>query len=72
MSDNTDKSMTISVKSHDGVTETITIPVEEYQHLIDRVSFLDCLESAGVDNWNGYGEAQEMYNGDSEEGTDGH
>lgn len=53
-------------------TKTITISVEEYQYLKDRVFFLDCLESAGVDNWSGYGEAQEMYNEDSEEGTDGY
>ncbi|QPX71678.1 hypothetical protein [Bacillus phage SP8] len=53
-------------------TKTITISVEEYQYLKDRVFFLDCLESAGVDNWSGYGEAQEMYNEDSEEDTDGY
>lgn len=54
------------------ITKTITISVEEYQHLKDRDFFLDCLESAGVDNWSGYGEAQEMYNEDSEEDTDGY
>lgn len=72
MSDNSNKTITISVEEYDNSIKTITIPLEEYQHLIDRVSFLDCLESAGVNNWSGYGEAQEMYNEDSEEETGGY
>lgn len=30
--------------------------------LADDSDFLDCLKAAGVDNWDGYGLAQEMYN----------
>lgn len=31
------------------------------QKLHDRCDFLTCLESCGVDNWGGYGDAQEMF-----------
>ena len=32
--------------------------------LVDDQSFLHCLESAGVDNWDGYECAQEMFQSD--------
>lgn len=35
--------------------ETVKISKEEYEHLLDRVEFLNCLEACGVDNWDGYG-----------------
>ena len=41
--------------------ETVTITKEEYEYLLDQVEFLNCLEACGVDNWNGYEYAQEMY-----------
>lgn len=41
--------------------ETITIPMADYQSMVDRLEWLDCLEAAGVDNWQGYDEAQRMY-----------
>jgi len=34
---------------------------KEVRHLTKRDDFLSCLECMGVDNWQGYGEAQEMY-----------
>jgi len=43
-------------------TKTITIPQAEYDHLIDDSEFLECLRVAGVDNWEGYSDAQEEYN----------
>jgi|SRR5690606_38089811 len=43
------------------VEDTITITVEEYNNLINRVEFLNCLKACGVDNWSGYGDAWEMY-----------
>lgn len=52
----------------DNMTKTITISTEEYQHLKDRDFFLECLEPAGVDNWQGYGEAQEMYDEEDDNG----
>lgn len=41
--------------------DTITIPRRQYDRLIDAQDKLDCLEAAGVDNWDGYGEAMELY-----------
>jgi len=39
---------------------TVTITVKEYEQLKSHSEFLNCLESCGVDNWCGYGDAQEM------------
>jgi len=39
----------------------ITITKSEYKELLDQVRFLNCLEAAGVDNWDGCEYAQEMY-----------
>ena len=44
----------------------ITITKEEYERLLDRDDFLECLLACGVDNWEGYGEAQEMYDEEGE------
>lgn len=38
----------------------VVIPLKEYEELVERDNFLTCLESMGVDNWVGYGDAQEM------------
>lgn len=46
--------------------ETITIELEHYEYLVDRLNFLNALESAGVDNWSGYGDAYEIYEGEEE------
>jgi hypothetical protein len=46
--------------------ETVTITKAEYEALLDRVNFLDCLEGCGVDNWQGYGDAYEMYESEEE------
>lgn len=40
--------------------ETITISKKEYQRLINDSAFLSCLQSAGVDNWEGYDLAVEL------------
>lgn len=45
--------------------ETITIPLKEYNDLIDSQAWLDALESAGVDNWSGYDYAVELYKEDT-------
>ena len=42
--------------------ESITIPITEYESLIKDAFFLQCLESGGVDNWEGYEEAIEILN----------
>lgn len=41
--------------------EKITISKKEYDDLIDAQLLLTALENAGVDNWDGYCDAQELY-----------
>ena len=40
--------------------ETVTIKKSEYDRLVRDSDFLLCLESVGVDNWDGYEEAQKL------------
>lgn len=39
---------------------TVTIPESEYISLKEDRTWLECLESAGVDNWSGYCDAREI------------
>lgn len=39
----------------------ITITKEEYDSLMEDYHFMRCLEDAGVDNWDGYEYAIELY-----------
>ena len=39
----------------------ISIPQEEYDQLIEDQKWLRALEAAGVDNWEGYDLAQELF-----------
>lgn len=41
--------------------DTVTISVEEYNEMKDRLAWLDALEAAGVDNWSGFDSAGELY-----------
>ena len=41
--------------------DIVTITREEYIELLDCKERLECLEAAGVDNWEGYDYAMEMY-----------
>ena len=41
--------------------KTITISEEEYNDLLDDAEFLSALRMAGVDNWDGYDEAIDIY-----------
>ena len=34
--------------------EMITISKVQYEYLLERDNWLNCLECAGVDNWEGY------------------
>lgn len=43
------------------IEKTITITQEEYDMLLDSQVKLSALEYAGVDNWEGYGEAMKIY-----------
>lgn len=40
--------------------EYVEITVEEYEALLEDSKMLYALEAAGVDNWDGYSEAQEI------------
>ena len=42
-------------------SQTITIFIEEYNDLLDDAEFLNALRMAGVDNWDGYDEAIDIY-----------
>lgn len=41
--------------------EHVTITKRELQRLRQRDAWLQCLEAAGVDNWDGFEHAQEIY-----------
>lgn len=41
--------------------ETVTIPKAEYEELLKELDWLRCLEATGVDSWEGYDTAREMY-----------
>jgi hypothetical protein len=40
--------------------ETIILTRKEYDSLVADAKFMRALEAAGVDNWEGYGIAQDM------------
>lgn len=42
--------------------QTITITKKEYESLLEDSKWLQCLENAGVDNWDGYDYARELFN----------
>ena len=44
----------------DSLEKTITITEKEYNQLIKGQEFLQSLEAAGVDNWEGYDYALEL------------
>ncbi len=39
----------------------VTISQEELDEMKDELTFLEALRAAGVDNWDGYDYAQELY-----------
>jgi len=41
--------------------DTITITTDDYKNLQKRSILLQALENAGVDNWDGYNLAQDLY-----------
>ena len=46
--------------------EQVTISKEEYEKMQDKLHWLSCIEAAGVDNWDGYDEAREMFKSEQE------
>lgn len=43
------------------VSKMVEIELEEYENLLDCQAFLEALQEAGVDNWQGYDEARKLY-----------
>ena len=41
--------------------ETVTITLKECNELVQKRNWLYCLKNAGVDNWEGYGIASDIY-----------
>ena len=54
----------------DKKNETVTISKEEYDSLLEDQHMLQCLQGAGVDNWDGYDLAIEMMNEEVDEDED--
>jgi hypothetical protein len=59
--------MTSSVREAE--QETVTIPLWEYVNMKKQCDWLDCLEAAGVDNWQGIEEAIRILNENEENET---
>lgn len=47
--------------------DEVSLPLSEFERLMDVDRFMDALEAAGVDNWDGYDIACQVYNGDISE-----
>ena len=43
-------------------TEKVILTRQEYDELLGEIDFLNCLRACGVDNWDGYDYAVEMFN----------
>jgi hypothetical protein len=41
--------------------DVVTISRREYEQLLKDSDWLSCLEAAGVDNWEGFDNAREMW-----------
>jgi hypothetical protein len=46
------------------MSDEVTISKDEYDRLMDSERLLDALIAAGVDNWDGYSYALELYHDD--------
>jgi F0F1-type ATP synthase beta subunit len=53
----------VSVTLQENIEDKVTISKQEYERLVDRDEWLNCLEAAGVDNWDGYGIAHDIKDG---------
>jgi hypothetical protein len=43
------------------MNNTVRISKEKYEQLLNDQALLECLQACGVDNWDGYGDAMEMF-----------
>ena len=44
------------------MSEIVTVDKDIYDEMQERLAWLNCLEAAGVDNWQGIDEAIAMHN----------
>ncbi len=45
----------------------ITVDRKMFEKIVEDSNFLDCLKACGVDNWEGYGLAVQMFNEQEEQ-----
>lgn len=45
---------------------SVTISKEEYERLLNDSEFLNCLKACGVDNWQGWDDAMQMFSEEEE------
>jgi hypothetical protein len=57
----------VSQLNNKSMEETVTISKKEYESLLEDQWFLQCLQRAGVDNWNGYDYAVELSQEEAED-----
>lgn len=57
----------VSQLNNKSMEETVTISKKEYESLLEDQWFLQCLQSAGVDNWSGYDYAVELSQEEAED-----
>ena len=50
----------------------VSIALEDYSKMMERLAWLDALEAAGVDNWEGISYAREIYAEDNPELDEDH
>ena len=50
--------------------KTVTISEAVYKQLLRDSEFLDALQACGVDNWDGYEDAQDMMSDEDEDDED--
>lgn len=43
------------------MADFVTVDAAEWEEIQEKLTWLECLERAGVDNWEGYDEAREMF-----------
>lgn len=44
--------------------ESVEVPKEIYNEMVRQIEWLECLEAAGVDNWEGISHAVDMMTGE--------
>lgn len=59
--EDTDGNITVKIGEGGVMNDLITIPRNEYKDLLSDSAFLNALIQSGVDNWDGFENAKEVY-----------